>query len=140
MSNIVEYDDVQGYPTSSSSSLYPEDCLALSEHCLNAVDNVSNLICNAVLDWKRIDQQMHQMDLEFQSFSVQVGANLEMYKTRVPVISRNLDTMTRCMEKVLDKVLEMDAETEAQLDMKMKYMDMVENYMNNLSVMMAKLL
>lgn len=48
--------------------------------------------------------------------------------------------MTRCMEKVLDKVLEMDAETDAQLDMKMKYMDMVENYMNNLSVMMAKLL
>ena len=140
MSNIVEYDDVQGYPTSSSSSLSPEDCLALSEHCLNAVDNVSNLICDAVLDWKRIDQQMHQMDLEFQSFSVQVGANLEMYKTRVPVISRNLDTMTRCMEKVLDKVLEMDAETEAQLDIKMKYMDMVENYMNNLSVMMAKLL
>ena len=61
-------------------------------------------------------------------------------ETRVPVISRNLDTMTRCMEKVLDKVLEMDAETDAQLDMKMKYMDMVENYMNNLSVMMAKLL
>ena len=28
MSNIVEYDDVQGYPTSSSSSLSPEDCLA----------------------------------------------------------------------------------------------------------------
>ena len=69
-----------------------------------------------------------------------MDANLEMYKTRVPVISRNLDTMTRCMEKVLDKVLEMDAETDAQLDMKMKYMDMVENYMNNLSVMMAKLL
>ena len=140
MSDIVKYDDVQGYPTSSPSSLSPEDCLALSEHCINAVDNGSNLICNTALDWKRIDQQMHQMDLEFQAFSVQVDANLEMYKTRVPVISRNLDTMTRCMEKVLDKVLEMDAETDAQLDMKMKYMDMVENYMNNLSVMMAKLL
>ena len=71
MSDIVKYDDVQGYPTSSPSSLSPEDCLALSEHCINAVDNVSNLICNTALDWKRIDQQMHQMDLEFQAFSVQ---------------------------------------------------------------------
>ena len=43
MSDIVKYDDVQGYPTSSPSSLSPEDCLALSEHCINAVDNVSNL-------------------------------------------------------------------------------------------------
>lgn len=44
------------------------------------------------------------------------------------------------MDKVLDKVLAMDANTEKEMDMKMKYMESLENFTDKIATMMVKLL
>ena len=98
------------------------------------------LICNCVLSWKEIDLQMHQVDAQFQYLSNQLAINLEMYKTRAPIVGKQLDNISHAMEKILDKVLEMDAVDEIEMNMKMKYIEMVDRYMNNLASMMSKLL
>lgn len=140
MSEIEVYDNEGTQTSGYGNQMTAEDCLALVDTCANAVNDIAGLLSSAAVNWKQIDCEMHRMDLQFQAYSVQMETNLEMYKTRAPIISQKLESMTRCMEKVLDKVLEMDADTSEQLDLKMRYIDMVENYMNNLSSMMVKLL
>lgn len=140
MNEIEVYSNDGSQTSGAGNQMTAEDCFALVDTCANTVNDITGLLSSAVVNWKQLDCEMHRMDLQFQAYSVQMVTDLEKYRTRAPIISQKLDSMTRCMEKVLDKVLEMDADTAEQLDLKMRYIDMVETYMNNLSSMMVKLL
>ena len=140
MNEIEVYRNDDSQVSGAGTQMTAEECFALVDTCTNVVNDITGLLSSAAVNWKQIDCEMHRMDLQFQAYAVHMETNLEMYKTRAPIISQKLDSMTRCMEKVLDKVLEMDADTSEQLDLKMRYIDMVETYMNNLSSMMVKLL
>ena len=117
-----------------------DSCLQSANQCFATIGESIDIICNAFVSWKEIDLQMHQVEVQFDYLSKQLDINLEMYKARAPIVGKQLDNVSRAMEKILDKVLEMDAVSEMEMNMKMKYMEMVDNYMNNLSSMMAKLL
>lgn len=108
--------------------------------CFDMLCVTANNICNAVTTWKEIDMQMHSMDVQFDYFSKQMDTNLEMYRQRAPIVGRQLDALSGMMNKILDKVLEMDAETEAEINNKMRLMDSVDAYVDKLTTMMTKLL
>ena len=84
--------------------------------------------------------QMQSMDLQFKAFSKQMDVNLEMYRQRAPIVGRQLDSLSVMMNKILDKVLMMDAETEVEINNKMRLMDSVDTYVERITTMMTKLL
>lgn len=107
---------------------------------MDRICEVANTICNAVTNWKEIDMQMQSMDLQFKAFSKQMDVNLEMYRQRAPIVGRQLDSLSVMMNKILDKVLMMDAETEVEINNKMRLMDSVDTYVERITTMMTKLL
>ena len=117
-----------------------DGCIQSVNQCFDSLGSALGVITNCVVSWKEMDLQMHQVEAQLEFLSSQLIVNLEMYKTRAPIVGKQLDNVSRAMEKILDKVLDMDAVSEAEMNMKMKYMEMVDKYMNNLASMMAKLL
>lgn len=127
-------DRIESTVTSAESSVK-----AMSD-CISNTQLLASTISSTILSWKQIDSEMHKFDLEFKSLCKQMDVNLEMYKIRTPIVREQLNSVSRLMEKVLDKVLEMDAITDSEMTMKMRYIDMVDDYMNNLTKMITKLL
>ena len=125
------------------SERLPVDCnsenIPVTEY-MDRISEVANTICNAVTNWKEIDMQMQSMDLQFKAFSKQMDVNLEMYRQRAPIVGRQLDSLSVMMNKILDKVLMMDAETEVEINNKMRLMDSVDTYVERITTMMTKLL
>lgn len=108
--------------------------------CIDKINDLTNNICSAVTTWKEIDMQMHNMDIQFETFSKQMDVNLDMYRQRAPIVSRQLDSLSGMMNKILDKVLTMDAQTESEINDKMRLMDSVDTYVDRITTMMTKLL
>lgn len=97
-------------------------------------------LCSSVTTWKEIDLQMHQMDLQFNAYIAGVEADYAKFKRKMPVVEKQLDEINKNMGKLLDRALEMDAETELEIKMKLRYLDMVEKYMDNLSAVIMQML
>ena len=125
------------------SERLPVDCnsenIPVTEY-MDRISEVANTICNAVTNWKEIDMQMQSMDLQFKAFSKQMDVNLEMYRQRAPIVGRQLDSLSVMMNKILDKILMIDAETEVEINNKMRLMDSVDTYVERITTMMTKLL
>ena len=83
---------------------------------------------------------MHQMDLQFNAYIAGVEADYAKFKRKMPVVEKQLDEINKNMGKLLDRALEMDAETELEIKMKLRYLDMVEKYMDNLSAVIMQML
>lgn len=133
-----EGEDLMPYNTEGLPAEATE-VVAITE-CVDNIYNVANCICNAVTTWKEIDMQMHTMDVQFATFAKQMDVNLEMYKQRAPIVGKQLESISEMMNKILDKVLMMDAETEAEINNKMRLMDSVDTYVDRITTMMTKLL
>ena len=69
-----------------------------------------------------------------------MDTNLEAYKSRLPIIEKQLDAVNMNLGKILDAVLMMDVQTESQIEMKMKMMDRIDLFLNTISTTMIKLL
>ena len=69
-----------------------------------------------------------------------MDVNLNKYKTRIPLIEKQLDSINCNLSKILDFVLTMDARTEQEMDFKMKMMDRIDIFLNTISTTMMNLL
>lgn len=108
--------------------------------CLCRINDIAGNICSSVTTWKEMDMQMHTMDIQFATFAKQMDVNLEMYKQRIPIVGKQLESINEMMNKILDKVLLMDAETEVEINCKMRLMDSVDTYVDKITTMMTSLL
>ena len=90
--------------------------------------------------WKEIDKEMLAMDLHFKAFAKELDNNLDKYKSRIPVIEKQLDAVNSGLGKILDYVIAMDAKTEAEMEMKMRMMDRIDLFLNTISTTMMNLL
>lgn len=108
--------------------------------CFDAMCSLANGITDIASTWADLQRDMHQMDLQFSAYMGNLEVNLEKYRISAPIVSKQLDGLQNIMNKVLDKVLEMDATTDIQMQNKMRLMDSVDGYVDKLATMMVKLL
>lgn len=117
-----------------------EGSLDSLNECLQSIQVLTDNVCSSVTAWKEIDKEMLAMDLHFRAFEKEMDTNLEAYKSRLPIIEKQLDAVNMNLGKILDAVLMMDAQTESQIEMKMKMMDRIDIFLNTISTTMIKLL
>ena len=108
--------------------------------CLQSIQVLTENVCSSVTAWKEIDKEMLAMDLHLRAFEKEMDTNLEAYKSRLPIIEKQLDAVNMNLGKILDAVLMMDVQTESQIEMKMKLMDRIDLFLNTISTTMIKLL
>lgn len=117
-----------------------EGSLDSLNECLQSIQVLTANVCSSVTAWKEIDKEMLAMDLHFRAFEKEMDNNLEAYKSRLPIIENQLDAVNMNLGKILDAVLMMDAQTESQIEMKMRMMDRIDLFLNTISTTMIKLL
>ena len=117
-----------------------EGSLDSLNECLQSIQVLTENVCSSVTAWKEIDKEMLAMDLHFRAFEKEMDTNLEAYKSRLPIIEKQLDSVNLNLGKILDAVLMMDVQTESQIEMKMKMMDRIDLFLNTISTTMIKLL
>ena len=117
-----------------------EGSLDSLNECLQSIQVLTDNVCSSVTAWKEIDKEMLAMDLHFRAFEKEMDTNLEAYKSRLPIIEKQLDAVNMNLGKILDAVLMMDVQTESQIEMKMKMMDRIDLFLNTISTTMIKLL
>lgn len=116
------------------------NCLVNATECFNVIQSLSDNITSAVTNMMELQKDMHQMDVQFNAYVASLDAELARHKGNLPIVEKQLDKINQMMDKVLDKVLSMDANTEKEMDMKMKYMESLENFTDKIATMMIKLL
>lgn len=107
---------------------------------MNSIKDITNNVCSTVLSWKEIERDMHLMDVKLESFLAEMDYNLSKYTLSVPVVEKQLNFVNEKISQILDHVLKMNAETENEINMKMRMLSMAEDYLDKLSAMMIKLL
>lgn len=145
---ITKRDDAQSiiesgteFMNSTSEMLQSaEGALNSINKCLNSVQGIVESVGSSVTAWKKIDKEMLAMNIHFEQFSKEMDVNLNKYKTRIPLIEKQLDSINCNLSKILDFVLTMDARTEQEMDFKMKMMDRIDIFLNTISTTMMNLL
>lgn len=127
--------------TATSGTLQSaEGALNSVNSCLGSLQGVIESVGSSLVAWKEIDKEMMAMDIHFAQFSKELDINLDKYKTRIPLIEKQLDAINANLSKMLDFVLSMEAKSEQELDFKMKMMDRIDGFLNTISSTMMNLL
>ena len=132
--NLYIQEDVDS--SSKSRELSVADLAQTSENLMK----ITEKLCSSVTTWKEIDMQMRNMDLQFNAYIAGLEAELTRYQMRLPMIEKQLDNLNGQMTKVLDCVIAMGTETDNEIQMKLRLLQTVENYMDNMSAFAMKLL
>ena len=132
--NLYIQEDVDS--SSKSRELSVADLAQTSENLMK----ITEKLCSSVTTWKEIDMQMRNMDLQFNAYIAGLEAELTRYQMRLPMIEKQLDNLNGQMTKVLDCVIAMGTETDNEIQMKLRLLQTVEKYMDNMSAFAMKLL
>lgn len=108
--------------------------------CFNAMCSIADSASNIAQTWADLQRDMHQMDLQFGAYIANLEVSLQKYEISAPIVSGQLDKIQEKMNKILDNVLEKNATTDMEMQMKMRLMDSVDGYVDKLATMMIKLL
>lgn len=114
--------------------------LMQANYCFCSINELGDKIVSTVNSYVDLQRDMHKMDVQFNAYVATLDAELERHKGNLPVVERQLNQINQMMDKVLDKVLSMDANTDKEMDMKMKYMETLETFTDKIATMMIKLL
>lgn len=148
---VMEQNDVQEIKTDINSGSEMTDDLSVTlksardaldsvNLCLRSIDSIATTVASGVAAWKEIDKEMLSMELNFEAFNKSLDMEMDKYRSRLPLIERQLDSMNSKLDRILDTVLKMDANTEQELSFKMNMLKLVDSMLNNVSASMMKLL
>lgn len=133
--------DGTGLMESVNNSLQSaEGCLNAINDCLTSVSQITAGVCSSITEWKQIDKEMLAMDLHFEQFSRQLESDMDKYRARIPIIEKELDAINANLSKILDFVLTMETRTDQEVEMKMRWMDKMDTFLNTISMTMIKML
>lgn len=116
------------------------NALALANDCMANITDLTDRITSSVNTWVDLQRDIHLMDVQFNAYVATLDNNLEKYRISAPIVQAQLDNLNKMMDRILDKVLGMDAESEKEMDFKMKLMESLDSYTDKLATMMVKLL
>ena len=106
---------------------------------IEQVKEISTHILNSVTTWKEIDLQMHTMDVQLNAFLAKLDFDLDKYRASIPVVKQNLEFVQSQISKILDKALSMETNTESEINLQCRLMDMSNGFLDRLTDMMIKL-
>jgi hypothetical protein len=137
-SNVPTLND----PQTPSNNVGETELSVLSQidNCLKSADKLVSTIGDSVAKCKEIDKQMRGMELNFRQLSQEMDNDLEKYKARIPIVEAQMNKITEFLSKILDKVLEMDAKTDSEMNFKLRLMEQIDSFMNTISTTMMRLL
>ena len=117
-----------------------QDNLIEVNNSLVTINEISERITNVAYTWMDMQKDMHMMDLQFNAYMANLDSNLEKYKISAPIISKQLENLDNVMNRIVDKVIDMNVETELDMTNKMRMMDSLDSYIDKVATMMIKLL
>lgn len=130
-----QYDNYE----SGSLTSFQDSLAALNLFAQNGTAIVDS-ICNARVSLKQMDVQMHEMDVQLNAFTAQLSNDLEKYRERSDMVRTTVETYNRCITKMLDSIIAMDAQTADDFERKMRMMEQVDGMMSKLTDTMTKFL
>ena len=116
------------------------DNLIEANNCITNINEVCERISNIAHSWMDMQREMHIMDLQFNAYMANLDNNLEKYKISAPIVSKQLENLDNIMNRIVDKVIDMNVETELDMTNKMRMMDSLDSYVDKVATMMIKLL
>lgn len=117
-----------------------QDNLIEANNCINNINEVCERISNIAYSWMDMQREMHIMDLQFNAYMANLDNNLEKYKISAPIVNKQLENLDNIMNRIVDKVIDMNVETELDMTNKMRMMDSLDSYIDKVATMMIKLL
>lgn len=135
--SVIPYDDSN---QSISVNNDNEELETYENNPLDSLSKITNSICNAAVKWKELDHDMHKMDLMFQSYKKKFEFDLQCLRERKPIVEKQLLFVNEQFSKILDYAIGLKAESESEINLKIRIMNSVDNYLNNIAQMMAKLI
>lgn len=111
-----------------------------ANNCLVQINEIGAKVVDITQSWTQMQENMYKMDLQFNAFIAGLENNLERYKISAPIVSEQLNNIDRIMNRILDRVLDMDVRTKLDMDNKMRMMESLDSYIDKIATMMIKLL
>lgn len=92
-----------------------DSCLTTIDNDLKILDNnfdkactVVNKITDAVVTIKTMEYHIELLDKQLEYYKAQMGTSLEKFKIGVKVIERQMDSTSKTMDKIVDKILDLE--------------------------------
>ena len=110
------------------------------EQIIQQINDIGNKIVSVANNIATIQKEIHQMDLQFEAYIASLNNDIEKRKLNIPVVSKQLDSLNSMMSRILDKVLDMDVTTPMEMEHKMRMMEIIDKYLNQISNLTMRLL
>lgn len=138
MSEIKELMDLAD--RAESGIVKVDGTLQSANNCLAQINDIGNKVVAISQSWADMQLDMHKLDLQFDAYIAGLNNNLERYRISAPIVNEQLNNVDRVMNRILDKVLEMDVKTSLDMENKTRMMDSLDSYIDKIATMMIKLL
>lgn len=110
------------------------------EQIIQQINEIGNKIVSVANNIATIQKEIHQMNLQFEAYIASLNNDIEKRKLNIPVVSKQLDSLNSMMSRILDKVLDMDVTTPMEMEHKMRMMEIIDKYLNQISNLTMRLL
>ena len=138
MSEIKELMDLAD--RAESGIVKVDGTLQSANNCLAQINDIGNKVVAISQSWADMQLDMHKLDLQFDAYIAGLNNNLERYRISAPIVNEQLNNVDRVMNRILDKVLEMDVKTSLDMENKTRMMDSLDSYIDKIATMMINLL
>lgn len=111
-----------------------------NDNTMEMVMQTTENIMNIAKDIKQMDAAMHQMDVQLDAFITSLDYKLQKFHGNAPIVREQLNRINDRMDRLVDKIMEMDPKTEQEYDYKLRMLDSLDTYSDKISTLMIKLL
>lgn len=109
----------------------------------DVVNNVTTSVTDTIQQLANVKLEMARLDTELEKFLAETGANLQRFRSLVPVLSKQLDKISDTIDRVTDKVVQhaMDCQmSEDELKRHSILMDSLEKVNNDFNNLLMRIL
>lgn len=111
-----------------------------TEQILNEINIIGDKIVSVANNIATIHKEMHIMDLQFEAYIASLDNDIEKRQLNAPIVSKQLDSLGNMMNRILDRVLQMEVNTPLDMEHKMRMMEIVDRYLNQIGNLTMQLL
>lgn len=104
------------------------------DECSEKVDAIAGSLEGTAVSWKDVDRAVNGIGANMASLTRHIESNLLLYRAAAASAAGRIDHLSQALDKVLDKILDMDTENYAQMTRKMSYIDTLASSQKRLSL------
>lgn len=114
------------------------DSLMVINDSISTVNSFTDKVHNIATLWADIEIEIHKLDLQFDGYIAKLHSDLEMYKAKMPILQKTFEDLSDKIDKILDRALDMEANTEIELKVKLKLLETLDKQTNQLTALIIK--